>query len=244
MLVTIQTAQRKWTTYVRRKVTIKNCYLDSSDTYGKGVVHICDSGEGSIVGGIVGSVSRESGNAFLQISDCQTHVEIINDTDSDKSAGIIYEAGNVTKIDNCRVYSPLAGHGICATKAYSITNCFDGTVKGREKFGSVVDGGTMKNNYCVEKKDSSITITEEPMPSDVTKEKVYALNSKKISNNNFELYAIYADSDDNVFSFSTGMKVKIDPETMTCFYNDYKTNDNRKDVDNKFETYIANHLSN
>ncbi len=219
-------------------VKINGCSIIYND---KNVVKITDYGSGSIVGGIVGSCKLDGGNSKLTIKDCWIQAEIENSSEPEKSAGIIYEAGGATIIDNCRVYCPKAGHGITATEAYSITNCFDGSVKGREKFGSVVTGGIIRNNYCVEKK-SGTTVPEGAMPADVTTEGVYALNSSKINNTKFALYAVYEDADHNIQGFDTGMRVKIDPEAMTCFFDDYKNGtspSNWRSVDEAFEAYIS-----
>ena len=225
-------------------VKIDNCSIVYNDN---NVVKIKDYDTGAVVGGIVGTCKLDAGSSKLSITNCWIQAEVENSTEPEKSAGIIYDAGGATIIDNCRVYCPKAGHGITATEAYAITNCFDGSVKGREKFGSVVSGGILRNNYSVEKKDSSVTITDTEMPDDVTNVGIYALNSQQLSAVNYELYAVYEGEDHNIYRFYTTMKVKIDPEAMTCFFNDYKDGSgpsNWRDMDNKFEKYIEDHYYN
>lgn len=144
--------------YGDHNVTVRNCLV--TDELQK------QNAEDTLAG-IVNRAryADESASGYLNIQNCTVATLVQNSSDRMKAAGIIYDAGGVTRIDRCRAYAPEVGYGITATPAYSITNCFDGTRRGIANFGTVVTPSedTMTNNYCfIGKTTAAVDNTEYP----------------------------------------------------------------------------------
>lgn len=263
-------------------VTIQNCRFGDSDVDSKnisgqktggliGAVELLDdhkviiqdsyatryitgAGDDSMSAGIVAYVhaNSEDVTGYVVIRNCYVAGEVRNTTDANRSAGIIYDAGGRTVIDTCRVYAPKAGYGITATPAIAIMNCFDGTLKGVDRFGTVTDpsSGTIANNYCMYNSKNYTPIVTGEYPENyaaVFKEQPVQLHTYK-NNSVYEVYADYPVTNEETgvtefMTFDSGIRISAsgnNPGSVGNFYNDYKGS-TWKNMETAYTGYIADH---
>ncbi len=259
-------------------VTIRNCIFgDSKDITGNktggliGAIELLDdhkvviqdsyatrfiTGEGadSMSAGIVGYVHAVSDEiqGYVVIRNCYVAGEVRNNTDANRSAGIVYDAGGRTVIDTCRVYAPKAGYGITATQALAIMNCFDGSLKGIERFGSVTDPSvnTIRNNYCMCNSKNYTPNVNGEYPEDYTvtfTERPVQLNTYK-NDSIYDVYATYLKTDpdtgaEEMIVCDSGIHVNAgnNPGQVGSFYNDYSGQSTWKNMENAYMQYIETH---
>lgn len=221
----------------------KNILIDSCrvEYTGSNEVQIKNIDNDSRVGGIVCNVRREGGSGKVTIDRCVVQADVRggNGKRAANGAGIVYEAGEATEINRCRVYAVDAGHGITAGKAISITNCLDATCNGPSLFG---DANTLKNNYSIEHLTGNHKPTEQE-PADRKNYGVYTVYTDK-ENKNYRMYALYEAGGDEYY-FDTGMLVNTshDPMKIQNFYGQYTEKvsgkENWKIVDEAFAAYMS-----